>query len=76
MPITLIGIFKIARHAGDDLELLIVLLAKHGVIGTGLDEELGHNCRDTIKELRAKLIFKTRLGRTVEMNRAWQNRRG
>ena len=49
---------KIACHAGHHLQLLVILLAKDGEVGTALDEELGHNGCNAVKEVGAELVFK------------------
>ena len=57
---------EVFGHAGDDLQLLVVLLAEHGEIGTGLDEELGDDGGDAIEELRAEPVLKAGLGGTCQ----------
>ena len=69
------GNVEIACQAHDDLQLLVVLLAEHGVVGTRLREQLGDNGRHAIKELRAELILEARLGGARQRHRGAKTRR-
>ena len=48
---------EVPRHARDDLELLVILLAEHGDVGQHLRQQLGDHGRDAAEEMRAECVF-------------------
>ena len=56
------GQVEVARHGGDDAQLLVILLAEHGDVGLALDQELGDDRRDPGEEMRACRVFEADRG--------------